>query len=32
MRTEFCWGNLKARDHVENLDIDGRMIIKMDIK
>jgi hypothetical protein len=28
IRKEFWWGNLKERDHVETLGIDGRMIIK----
>jgi hypothetical protein len=28
MRTEFWWGNPKDRDHMENLGIYERMIIK----
>jgi hypothetical protein len=23
-----CWGDLKGRDHVEDLDVDGRIILK----
>jgi hypothetical protein len=29
--TEFCWGNLKERDHFGDPGVDGR-IIKMDIQ
>ena len=27
MRTGFCWGNLKERLYLENLGIDGRIIL-----
>ena len=26
MRTEFWWGNLHKRDHLEDLGIDGRIL------
>jgi hypothetical protein len=26
------WGKVKMRDHLENLDIDGRIILKWDLK
>jgi hypothetical protein len=25
----FCWGNQRERDHLENLDIGGRLILKL---
>jgi len=25
--TGFCWGNLRERDHLEDPDIDGRIIL-----
>jgi hypothetical protein len=28
MHTGFWWGNLKFRDHLENLGVDGRIILK----
>jgi hypothetical protein len=28
LHTEFWWGNLRERDHVEHLGIDGRIILK----
>ena len=24
--TGFCWGNLREREHLENLGVDGRII------
>jgi hypothetical protein len=32
MQTQFWWGNLKKRDHIEDLGIDGRMILKFILK
>jgi len=29
---EFWWGNLKERDHLEDLHIDGRVILKSILK
>jgi hypothetical protein len=29
MRTEFWWGNLRERDHLENPDVDGSRITKL---
>jgi hypothetical protein len=26
--TGFCWGNLRGRDHLEDLGVDGRIILK----
>jgi hypothetical protein len=26
--TGFWWGNLRERDHLEDLDVDGRIILK----
>jgi len=26
--TEFSWGNLRKRDHLEHLCVDGRIILK----
>jgi len=28
VRTGFCWGNLRDRDYLENLGLDGRIILK----
>ena len=28
VRTGFWWGNLRERDHLEGLDVAGRMILK----
>jgi hypothetical protein len=28
MHTGFSWGNLKVRDHLEDLGVDGRIILK----
>jgi hypothetical protein len=25
----FCWGNLRERDHLEDADVDGRIILKI---
>ena len=25
----FCWGNQREREHLENVDIDGRIIFKL---
>jgi hypothetical protein len=32
MQTQFWWGNLKKRDHIEDLGVDGRMILKWTLK
>jgi len=32
MQTQFWWGNLKKRDHIEDLGVDGRMILKLILK
>ena len=32
MRTEFWWRNLKERDHLDDLDLDGRISIKTGLK
>jgi hypothetical protein len=32
MHSGFLWGNLKERDHLEDLDIDGRIILTLIIK
>jgi hypothetical protein len=32
MHAGFWWGNLKERDNVENLGIDGRIILQMYLK
>jgi hypothetical protein len=26
--TEFCWGNQRERDHLKDLGVDGRIILK----
>jgi len=28
VRTRFWWGNLRERDHLVNLGVDGRIILK----
>jgi hypothetical protein len=28
VHTEFLWGNLRDRDHLEDLSVDGRIILK----
>jgi len=28
----LCWGNLKERSHLQNLDVDGRIILKSILK
>jgi len=28
MNTEFWWGNLKEGDHIEDLAVDGRIILE----
>jgi hypothetical protein len=32
MRTKFLSGNLKCRDHLGGLGVDGRIILKLDTK
>ena len=32
MRTGFVWGDLRERDHMENLGVDGRVILKCILK
>jgi hypothetical protein len=32
VHTGFWWGNLKERDHLENLGVDGRAILKWILK
>jgi hypothetical protein len=32
VHTGFRWGNLRDRDHVECLGVDGRKILKMDLQ
>ena len=32
MRTRFWWGNLKERDHLEGLGVDGRILLKWILK
>jgi hypothetical protein len=32
MRTVFWWGNPKDRDHLENLGVDRRIILKCVVK
>jgi hypothetical protein len=32
MHTRFCWGNLRERDHLEVLLVEGRMILKWILK
>jgi len=31
LHTNFLWGDPKKRDHVENLGVDGRIILKMNL-
>jgi hypothetical protein len=31
-RTGFCWVNLRERDHLEDSDIDGRIILRWILK
>jgi hypothetical protein len=28
VHTRFWWGNLKEEDHLEDVDVDGRIILK----
>jgi hypothetical protein len=28
----FWWGNLKEREHLEDISVDGWMMLKMDLK
>ena len=28
MYTVLCWGNLRERDHLEDLGVDGRIILR----
>jgi hypothetical protein len=32
VHTGFLWGNLRERDHVEELGVDGRRILKLMFK
>jgi hypothetical protein len=32
VHTGFRWGNLRERDHLEDLGLDGRMILKWDVE
>jgi hypothetical protein len=32
VHTGFWWGNLKGRNHLENLGVDGRIILKWVLK
>jgi len=32
VRTGFCWGNLSERGHLEDLAIDGKIILKLTFK
>jgi hypothetical protein len=29
IHTRFCWGDLRGRDHLEDLGVDGRIILKL---
>jgi len=29
LNAEFCWGNLRDRDHLEDLRVDGRIILNL---
>jgi hypothetical protein len=28
VNTGFCWGNLKERDHLEDMSVDGRILFE----
>jgi len=32
VRTGFWWGNVRERDHLEDLDLDGEIILKWAFK
>jgi hypothetical protein len=32
VHAEFCWGNLKERDHLEDVDVDGNIILRRTFK